>query len=347
LFCREGETVKRPFGVIFSAILLFLGSLFQLLMAVLMAFSGALVGKIPPAGLHGATAPPPIPGWMPVFMYGLSAFFVALAVWGILTTVGLFRLRLWARYSVLVIGGGLALINGIQMLFTAIWLFVPMPVAPTVDASQAHTTLAATKIVFAVLALIYAVLCAVGISWLVYFNLKWVREVFAGAPGEIAESPRPFPISVLAVLSMIGAACCLLTVFLPLPGALFGWILDGWGKVMLYLVFTVLSAAVGIGLWRLREWGRLLMLGLMAAGLANSMVYLLRPALLLQYNTELYRRMNVPQPQVPAQFQTMMPIATFGFAILFTFGIAAVLIHYRYAFKHPIEPPRNEATALP
>jgi len=94
-----------------------------------------------------------------------------------------------ARYSVLVIGGGLALINGIQMLFTAIWLFVPMPVAPTVDASQAHTTLAATKIVFAVLALIYAVLCAVGISWLVYFNLKWVREVLRARRARLLRVP--------------------------------------------------------------------------------------------------------------------------------------------------------------
>jgi hypothetical protein len=108
--------VKRPFGVTFSAILLFLGSSFQLLMAFLTALSGAVVGKIPSAGLHGATAPPPIPAWMPVVMYALSAFFVALSVWGILTTVGLFRLRRWARYSMLVIGGGLALINGIQML---------------------------------------------------------------------------------------------------------------------------------------------------------------------------------------------------------------------------------------
>jgi hypothetical protein len=339
--------VKRPFGVTFSAILLFLGSSFQLLMAFLTALSGAVVGKIPSAGLHGATAPPPIPAWMPVVMYALSAFFVALSVWGILTTVGLFRLRRWARYSMLVIGGGLALINGIQMLFTAILLFVPMPVPPSVDASQAHTALAATKIVFAVLTLIYAVLCAVGISWLVYFNLKRVRDVFSGTPGEAPGSPRPFPISVLAVLNMIGSGCCLVTVFLPFPGALFGWILDGWGKVAFYLVFAALSAAVGIGLWRLREWGRLLMLGLMAVGLANSVVYLVRPALMLQYNTEFYRRMNVPQPQVPAQFQSLMPIATFGFAILFAFGIAAALIHYRGAFKRPIEPPRNEATALP
>jgi len=72
--------VKRPFGVIFSAILLFLGSLFQLLMAVLMAFSGAWWERFP----RLVCTAQPRPRRFPVdagFMYGLSAFFVALAVW--------------------------------------------------------------------------------------------------------------------------------------------------------------------------------------------------------------------------------------------------------------------------
>jgi hypothetical protein len=339
--------MKRPFGVTFSAILLLLGSLLQLLMAFLMALSGALSGKIPSSGLPGAPTPPPMPSWMPVVMYALCAFFVALAAWGILTTVGLFRLRRWARYSVLIIGGGLALIGLVSLLSTLVMLAVPPPVPASVDAYQAPLVQTMTKFIFAIVAFLYGIVSAVGISWLVYFNLKRVREVFAGAPSQAPESRCPLPISVLAVLSMIGAGSCLLTVFLPLPGAFFGWILYGWGKVALYLVFAVLSAAVGIGLWRLEEWGRRLMLGLMVVGLANSVVYLVRPALLLQYNTELYRKMNIPQPQLPAQFQTMMPIATFGFAILFTFGIAAVLVHYRDTFKRPIEPPPNEVTALP
>jgi hypothetical protein len=338
--------MKRPFGVTFSAILLLLGSLLMLPMAFLMALSGALSGKIPSAGVPGAPAAPPMPGWMPVLMYALSAFFVALAVWGILTTISLFRLRRWARYSMLVIAGGLALFGLVSLVSTLVMVAVPPPVPDSVDAYQAPMVRETIKFVFAIVAFIYGIVCVVGISWLVYFNLKRVREVFAGAPGEAAESRRPFLISLLAVLSMIGAGSCLLTVFLPLPGALFGWILYGWGKVALYLVFSALEVAVGVGLWRLEEWGRRLTLGLIALGLANSVVYLARPSLMLRYNAELYRMMNLPQPQLPAQFQTMIPIGSFGFAILFTFAIAAVLIYYRGAFKRPIEPPQNEATAL-
>jgi hypothetical protein len=338
--------MKRPFGVTFSAILLLLGSLLQLPMAFLMALSGALLGKIPSAGVPGAPAAPPIPGWMPVFMFAFSAFFVALAVWGILTTVGLFRLRRWARYSMLVIAGALALIGLFSMLAALMMFAVPMPAPASVDASQAPMVQAMTRFIVGIVAFIYGVLCAVGISWLVYFNLKKVREVFAGAPGEAPESRRPFLISVIAVLSMIGAGSCLLTVFLPLPGALFGWILYGWGKVAFYLVFAALEAAVGVGLWRLEEWGRRLTLGMIALGLANSVVYLARPSLMLRYNAELYRMMNLPQPELPAQFQTMIPIASFGFALLFFIAIAAVLIHYRGAFNRPAEPPQNETATL-
>jgi len=339
--------VKRPFGVTFSAILLLLGSLLQLLMAFLMALSGALSGKIPSSGLPGAPAPPPMPNWMPAVMYVLCAFFVALAAWGILTSVGLFRLRRWARYSVLIIGGGLALIGLVSLLSTLMMLAVPPPMPASVDAYQAPMVQTMTKFIFAIVAFLYGIVCAVGISWLVYFNLKRVREVFAGAPGEAAESRRPLLISVLAVLSMIGAGCCLLAAFIPFPAAILGWILYGWGKVALYLVFAGVEAAVGIGLWRLEEWGRRLALGAMALGLANSVVYLARPSLMLQYSAEVNRLIDPMQSPLPAQSQTILYSSSLGFGVLLSIAILAVLIYCRGAFKRPVEPPRNEATALP
>ncbi|MGD0860753.1 MAG: hypothetical protein ABR912_15745 [Terracidiphilus sp.] len=339
--------MKRPFGVTFSAILLLLGSLLQLLMAFLMALSGALSGKIPSSGLPGAPAPPPMPNWMPAVMYVLCAFFVALAAWGILTSVGLFRLRRWARYSVLIIGGGLALIGLVSLLSTLMMLAVPPPMPASVDAYQAPMVQTMTKFIFAIVAFLYGIVCAVGISWLVYFNLKRVREVFAGAPGEAAESRRPLLISVLAVLSMIGAGCCLLAAFIPFPAAILGWILYGWGKVALYLVFAGVEAAVGIGLWRLEEWGRRLALGAMALGLANSVVYLARPSLMLQYSAEVNRLIDPMQSPLPAQSQTILYSSSLGFGVLLSIAILAVLIYCRGAFKRPVEPPRNEATALP
>ncbi len=86
----------------------------------------------------------------------------------------------------------------------------------------------------------------------------------------MVESRRPFLITVIAVFSMIGAVGCVLASFLPIPGVLFGLILTGWGKVALSLAIGALEAAVGIGLWRLEEWGRRLAMVMMAIGVAQT-----------------------------------------------------------------------------
>jgi hypothetical protein len=338
--------MKRPFGVIFSAILLILGSLVQLLMAIGMAFSGAVFqNQIRSGGLPGATASPPLPGWMPAFIYAIGVFFVALAVWGIVTAVGLIRLRRWARYSILIIGGLLAFFSLISMLVTLLMMLVPLPVPANVDASQAQTVHAMTGIVFGVTALIYGIFCAVGVSWLVYFNRRKVREAFISATGKAVESRRPVLISVIAVLNMIGAVSCLLALFIPIPAAIFGWMVDGWGKVAIYLFFAAVTTSVGIGLWQLKEWGRLLALAMQALGLVNTAVYLVHPSLMLRYSMEIQQKMYPmqPQTQLPEGFQTPMYRISFGFAILLYIAIAAILIYYRKAFQRPAELSQNES----
>jgi hypothetical protein len=335
--------VKRPSGVVFSAVLLVLGSLFQLLFAGLMALGGILLQKQNGSGgSTGATAATSMPGWMPIFEFAMVAILVALAVWGIVTAVGLFRMRRWARYSVLVIGGGLALLGLCSMLSMLVMLFVPLPVASGVDAYQVQSVQAMTRVAVGVGAFFYAILCAVGVSWLVYFNLKKVRAAFADATAEPVTSRRPFLISVLAMFNLIGASGCLLMMFLPLPGVIFGWILHGWEKAALYLVFAALEAAVGVGLWRMKKWGYQLTLGFMAYGLIQSVVYLVRPSLVLRYTEELNGIMRPIQSQsaLPAGFQTAMTNASFGFSILFMLAVSAALIHYRAAFSEPVEPPQ-------
>jgi uncharacterized membrane protein (DUF2068 family) len=111
--------MKRPVGVVVTAVLLILGSLYLLLMAGIMALSGAFMptaaggaairGAIPRA-IQGAPVSAQ-PAWMNGFMLVIAAICLGLAAWGIITTVGLFRLRRWARYSALVIGGGMALLG--------------------------------------------------------------------------------------------------------------------------------------------------------------------------------------------------------------------------------------------
>jgi hypothetical protein len=185
----------------------------------------------------------------------------------------------------------------------------------------------------------------VGIWWLVYFNRKKVRDVFAGDAGQVAESRRPFLIALLAVLDLIGAASCVLMAFLPIPLLFLGFIIHGWQKTAFCLVFAALQAAIGVGLWRLEEWGRRLALAVIGFGVVQCGIYVVRPSLLVRYTAELNQIMVPMQPQtLPPQFQTMMFSASFGFSILFCLAIAAVLIHYGYAFHPPIE---TNQTAVP
>jgi hypothetical protein len=337
--------MKRPSGVVVSAVLLILGSLFQLLMALGMALSGTLSqSQISSGGIPGAPAAAPMPGWISGFMYAICVFFIGLAAWGILTAVGLFRMRRWARCSILVIGGVSAVFGLLSLLFSLLMMLLPLPAPGNMDPSQAQTAHAITGIAFGCVAFFYGVICAVGIFWLVYFNRQKVRDAFAGPAGEAAESRRPILISVIAVLNMIGAASCLLMVFLPLPGAIFGWILHGWGKAALYLVFAVLTGAVGAGLWQLKRWGWRLALAMQAFGLVNVVVYLLRPSLWLRYIAEMNQIIIPAQPQLPERFQTMMYNASFAFGVLFCIAIVAILIYYRKAFQRPIELSQSEST---
>jgi NADH:ubiquinone oxidoreductase subunit 5 (subunit L)/multisubunit Na+/H+ antiporter MnhA subunit len=152
-------------------------------------------------------------------------------------------------------------------------------------------------------------------------------------------------ISVLAVFIMIGAPMCLIMVFAPFPAAILGLILHGWVKAAVFLVYGALMAAAGVGLWRLEEWARRLALAMQVVGLAQLVLYIIRPSLITDYSAEVNQAMNVPQPQSPAQLQTMMYDVSFGFGALLFVAIVWILIHYRGVFRHPNAPAQIESPA--
>ena len=332
--------VKRPVGIIVAAVLLLFGSLFQLLMAAVMALSGAFM---PTAAIAGGTAGAPMTGLLHGFTFAMSALFLALAGWGIATTVGLFRLRRWARYSVLVIGGIIAAIGGLSMLTSLIILAIPMTPTTGMNASDASTFAEMKYVMFAMSEIMYGTMTGVGVWWLVYFNRKMVRIVFQGGGAveggmvEIVKSRRPVAITVLAVLEVFGAGCCVMMVMIPFPALLFGMMLDGWQKAVYCLVFAGAQVLVGVGLWRLAEWGRKLALVLMAVGIVQCVFSMLRISQLSSFVADFNRRLGLPASPLPAQAQTIMFASSLGLSLLFIFAIVAVLIYYRSAFAKPLE----------
>ncbi len=160
--------MKRPVGVILASIVLGCFAALQLLAAalyILLAFTirhGLPVQPTQPAMPTGAL--------LTGIMIFTSFFFAILAAWAIFTLVGLLRLRNWARYSVLVIGGCLAIL-GVLSIAGSIVASAFLPANPNL---APHTM----QFVFLFTGLIYAAIAAIGAWWLVYFNLRSVKAFF-------------------------------------------------------------------------------------------------------------------------------------------------------------------------
>ena len=319
--------MKRPAGVVASAIVLGLVGLLQIVLALGMA-AAVVVSR-------GEKATVQQPAWVGGMMWAVCAMFVLVSAWSIATTIGVFRLRQWARVSILVIGGCMALFGGISMIIFVAMMFVPLP-GQAYASSPQEPAMVVMRVIFGVFVLFYAAMAGVGVWWLVYFSRKKARAAFAGEAGELVESRRPLLISALAVLCLIGAVSCVLLMFMPLPGAFLGMIFRGWQKVALYLVFASVSGASGIGLWKLKEWARRLQLALLALGVVNYVVMMLRPGLMAAYQAEVQQKMYAGRPELAMPGRNAMYFVIFGASMLVMIGIAAVLHHYRERFCEPV-----------
>jgi hypothetical protein len=334
------NSMKRLPGVIISTVLLIFGAVLQVVGAAAMGFGGYLEQH------HATPANPSVPAppaWLPFFSYGLATIGLGLAAWGITTSVGLFRLRRWARFSTLIIGGLLVFFGVPGMLIMIVMAVISLPAPSGIDPAQAHTMQIVSRIAFAGMTFIYALVSGIGIWWLVYFNRKTVRESFNGTAAPLITPRRPVLISILAVLKIIGVPICALMAFLPIPMALFGVIVHGWGKTAILLAFAALAGVCGIGLWRLQEWGRRTAITFECVGLVNILSFMFRANVLQSYQGEVNRSMNVQQSaHLPEHFQSIIQLAGFGIGFVVLLAILAILHYYRGAFKQPSHPASAE-----
>ena len=114
--------MKRPIGLILSAIVLSLAALFFILTAAFMVFVGIFADHHP----NIATTPALTPHFFIYLMLAVAMFYAALATWATLTVIGILRLRSGARYSILIIGGIIAVFS----LFAGIGTVVSRTLAP-------------------------------------------------------------------------------------------------------------------------------------------------------------------------------------------------------------------------
>jgi hypothetical protein len=307
-------------------------------------------------GLPGPQAPMPFPpSFLPMLFFMTSLMTTAIAVWLIMTLIGLVRLRSWARYSVLVIAGLMAAFGGLLMVssFAMPFLMSAMPVAPgqtPVDPHMMHG-------IFFVTGAIYGLVAALGVALLVYFNLAKTRAVFlqnapvdAVPPNTITGKPRPTAITIIAWIYMVSGPFCLLYLLLPFPMFLFGFVLYGAAARLVYLVLGLLTFAIGYGLYRLHNGARLAVLGLFALCPLQAIV-LCTPWGRGQFHVYMdafEAHMYGGQPMAANPFMSPGPIIFFSLLGMAVYGFVLWLLQrYRDAFVAgpPLPPLAADAQA--
>src|ERR1039457_3376341 len=222
-----------------SAVLAIAGSLATLAIGGAMLF-GTL--KAPPPATGPAMPPFPLAA-IGIVMAALSA---GLSAWGISTAIGIFRRRQWARISIVVFAVLLTFIGA--STFLAI-LFMRLPAQEGVSQSMMDAIRWG-------MAGLYGVLAAIGVWWLVLFNLSSTKEYFAQhAPSQ--PSSRPLSVSMIGWYFLISSPFLAAMAVVRMPAFVFGAVITGWGGLAVYTLFAGAQIYLGTGLLRLREQARL------------------------------------------------------------------------------------------
>jgi hypothetical protein len=291
-----------------------------------------------------------------------AGMFGLISLWAGLTLFGLFRMQPWARYSILLIGGLLALLGITSALGIALGAFGPaalLQAAPPASAQAAPLPAHTMQRVLLFAGLFYSLLAGIGVWWLIYFNLRATRQAFqlhthpaqraednavdraqsqSGTRSAFAQANRPpFSVIVIACFFLTSAFACVISGFLPFPAFVLGATLHGSAEHMLYAVCAVGSAVLGVGLLRLRNPARLATFAVMGFGVVNL---LLMPtpfyrAGLESYTRELNRQMGLPPTAVSVSVPSLEPTLLLGAltGILLYAAAAWVLHRHRHLFR--------------
>lgn len=263
-----GASPRRPVGVLLAAVVLGLMACFGLLTSVGMFF-GALMVK---------TVRAELPPSVEAFEMVTGVITLLISIFLGFVVVGLFRMKQWARICILIIGGLVAFFSFFNVVIDVALSFMASSFIPRQPAAQVPPEV--FRLMFLGTAVVSLLVALVGVWWLVYFNLRGVRTLFAKRPVLDTQVTQPNPevpsmtattegvwihpgapvkpgkgaveilIIVLAVLYLLGFAEMIVAIFVHLPIFLFGYIARGATADAGFLLFSVLNIAIGVGLLR-------------------------------------------------------------------------------------------------
>lgn len=271
-----------------------------------------------------------------------ALMYVLPAIWGIATSVGLFRLKEWARISIIVFSVLLILMFGFSAL---IFLVLPFPTPPN---QQVDANVASGVRVF--MTTFAGGMVGIGVWWLVFFTRARVKQQFVplqplvtgatvGAPQLLTDSPlpasapaapsRPLSLTILAWFMLVGCLFVPMSIVLRSPAVFLTKVVTGWPATLYYLAIAVVGLYVGIGLLRLKPLARSVGVAYYGFFFVNKAVFYLAPGGrtrmldLIQKSLSSFPWVQAEywQNQVAPQFNT-----TRFFAMGACLGLAGILV---------------------
>lgn len=284
--------MQRSAGVSTIAIVALMGSILILAAGLLTVGFALVMPQFPPRPDRPALHPA-------AFLLFGSLTYVLPGIWGVVSGIGLWRLRNWARISTIVFAilAGICGLMGVAIAF----VFFAIPV-PTSDRFDPEAMARAMAIARGVILAISMVLVGISIWWGGLLTRPRVARQFTGATdpagGGInmtAPGRRPLSITIVAVLMLIGTPFGIIGALFRTPVPFFTTILTGGAVIAYGLALTGTLIYCGWGLFSLKPAARLVAIGYLIFGLVNSSVFFLAPGREARF-TELFARQHAAFP---------------------------------------------------
>lgn len=270
----------------------------------------------------------------------------ALAFWGIVTGVGILKLRPWAWVSTIVMSG-----VGVFVSFFLVLAFARLP------SLLADSGLPAASVRPVALGGCFLLLgaAAIAIWWVVLFTRDRVRSQFSGYPGTAVggagfSSEMPTSILVICILSLVGVSFLLLSFQLifreHLPLVIFGVLASGGAVIAYGLVLIVAQTVLSIFTLRRRTWALDGMVWFAAINIVNAVAFFISPAKDRFFSVMSPR--DVSEGVNPQALQQLRQTIGYG-GELFGICVGLICLYFlltrRRAFRAACAPPNSNSNA--
>ena len=319
----QGEvcSMRRSIGVTISAILVLIGSLLWSAISLLTAIAVAFQ----------PVQPPPSP-WIQRSTVAVAGLLTVCSLVGLATSIGLFRLKQWARISLLIFASVLAYMGG--------GAAVSMLLFPLGTQQELTPQIASTVRIMIVLFLFLPTV-AIGGWWLYLFNKTAVKAQFL-QPSRV--SRRPVSITVIATFLLIGAISSLLfPVFRwPVPVAFLGSLFTGWVGMVIFIAHVLLDFYLGFGLLRLNELARKLAIGYLAYSILNMILFVVLPGI----ETRLATSLTLVPSELMKQSATPIGTGQMSFWLLQSAVISGIQLWFLISRKQAFVSSKDTASQV-